>query len=306
MIKYNNNNINDWYYDSNDIAKVYYNGNVTYQRVFKSPPEPQYRTLATATTCVGYDKYTLEEYQVSLDEGVTWTTTATSATTLIEANSPDCGYVPSFVEYEYIKSQSGYKQYTYNTGFYPTTAHTIEVKVELTDQSLDWGRILGWSDCNCDSGNNSAGQFRFCTVTNNYQIIARAGATGGTSYRPTIGTGRTLTVTLPLSANSGTYTSGGTTSALTYNYNSSFKNNLPYIVPLHIFTFGFSGDPRFAANCKIYYVKVWNGSTLVKHYVASSYNGSPCFYEKVNDEFITNTYSGSSGGTCTLGPEINT
>ena len=102
MIKYNNNNINDWYYDSNDIAKVYYNGNVTYQRVFKSPPEPQYRTLATATTCVGYDKYVLEEYQVSLDEGVTWTTTATSATTLIQANSPDCGYVPPSPANQYL------------------------------------------------------------------------------------------------------------------------------------------------------------------------------------------------------------
>ena len=58
------------------------------------PIEPQYRTLTTATTCVGYDKYTLEEYQVSTDGGVTWTTTGSSATTLIEADSEDCGYVP--------------------------------------------------------------------------------------------------------------------------------------------------------------------------------------------------------------------
>lgn len=58
------------------------------------PPEPQYRTLTTATTCIGYDKYTLSEYQVSYDSGATWTTTGTSATTLIEADSTDCGYVP--------------------------------------------------------------------------------------------------------------------------------------------------------------------------------------------------------------------
>lgn len=55
---------------------------------------PQYRTLTTATTCVGYDKYVLEEYQVSMDRGKTWTTTGTSATTLIETDSEDCGYVP--------------------------------------------------------------------------------------------------------------------------------------------------------------------------------------------------------------------
>jgi len=59
-----------------------------------APPTPQYRTLTTATTCINYDKYVLEEYQVSYDSGVTWTTTGTSATTLIEADSPDCGYVP--------------------------------------------------------------------------------------------------------------------------------------------------------------------------------------------------------------------
>ena len=57
-----------------------------------TPIEPQYRTLTTATTCVGVDKHTLEEYQVSYDEGETWTTTGTSATTLIEQNSYDCGY----------------------------------------------------------------------------------------------------------------------------------------------------------------------------------------------------------------------
>ena len=65
-------------------------------RIQGIPPcgEPQYRTLTTATTCVGYDKYTLAEYQVSYDGGVTWETTGTSATTLIEADSEDCGYVP--------------------------------------------------------------------------------------------------------------------------------------------------------------------------------------------------------------------
>lgn len=56
--------------------------------------EPIYRTLTTATTCVGYDKYELDEYQVSYDSGETWSTTATSATTLIEANSEYCGYIP--------------------------------------------------------------------------------------------------------------------------------------------------------------------------------------------------------------------
>ena len=55
------------------------------------PIEPQYRTI-TSTTCVNVDKWQQNEYQVSYDEGQTWTTTGTSATTLLEANSYDCGY----------------------------------------------------------------------------------------------------------------------------------------------------------------------------------------------------------------------
>ena len=62
---------------------------------------PQYRTLTSATTCVGYDKYELDEYQVSYDNGRTWSTTATSATTLIEAQSTDCHYVPPTPIYEW-------------------------------------------------------------------------------------------------------------------------------------------------------------------------------------------------------------
>lgn len=53
----------------------------------------QYRTLNTATTCVGYDKYVLEEYQYSYNCGNSWVTSGTSATTLIEENSEDCGYI---------------------------------------------------------------------------------------------------------------------------------------------------------------------------------------------------------------------
>ena len=70
------------------------NISITQDYICDECPEPQYRTLTTGWTCVGVDKYTLAEYQVSVDGGQTWETTGTSATTLIEANSEDCGYVP--------------------------------------------------------------------------------------------------------------------------------------------------------------------------------------------------------------------
>ena len=75
---------------------------------------PQYRTLTSATTCVGYDKYELDEYQVSYDNGRTWSTTASSATTLIEAQSEDCGYVPPIYEWRNITPTSDPNTYICN------------------------------------------------------------------------------------------------------------------------------------------------------------------------------------------------
>lgn len=56
----------------------------------------QYRTIQSGYTCVGYDKHNQDVYEVSYDNGVTWSVVSTSAGTLIEANSPDCGYTPGF------------------------------------------------------------------------------------------------------------------------------------------------------------------------------------------------------------------
>lgn len=57
-------------------------------------PTVKFRTISTATTCVGYDKHYLDEYQRSVDAGVTWTTLYTSVGELIETDSEDCGFVP--------------------------------------------------------------------------------------------------------------------------------------------------------------------------------------------------------------------
>lgn len=37
MIKYNNNSINDWYFDTSDIVKVYRNNAVRYQKIYVEP-----------------------------------------------------------------------------------------------------------------------------------------------------------------------------------------------------------------------------------------------------------------------------
>ncbi|MBO7694746.1 MAG: leucine-rich repeat domain-containing protein [Methanobrevibacter sp.] len=60
------------------------------------PPAPdvRYRTTSTGYTCVGFDKYYLNEYQASYDSGETWITISSSTGSLAEANSSYCGYVP--------------------------------------------------------------------------------------------------------------------------------------------------------------------------------------------------------------------
>lgn len=57
----------------------------------------QYRWTESGTTCNGYNKYKNNIKEQSIDSGQTWTVVIPevySASTLIEANSPDCGYVP--------------------------------------------------------------------------------------------------------------------------------------------------------------------------------------------------------------------
>lgn len=205
----------------------------------------------------------------------------------------------SYTQYEYIQTQTGNYLYDFNTNFYPTTANTIETKFTMTGNSIDWGRLICWSSCNGDSCDQT--QFRFTTVTSSYAIIGRKGNTSGTSYRP-IGSGKTITVNLPLSASTYTYNSGSTDVSVNYNVGTF---TLPSTTPMHILNLGYAGDSRYAANVKLFYIKVFDGNgNLVKHYVPSDYNGTPCFYEIVNGDYILDTYTGSNHGTLTLGPAV--
>ena len=203
----------------------------------------------------------------------------------------------AYTQYEYIRTQNNSnKYYKFNTGFYPTTANTIEIKMEMVDTSVDWGAILGWASCDGDSCDST--QFRFTTVTNGYAIIGRKGNTSGIQYY-NIGANKPIVVKLPISASTYTYNSG--TTDVTCNFNVGTMN-LPSSIPLHLCSIGYA---KKAAVMKVYYVKVYDSNeNLVKHYVPSDNNGSPCFYEIVNGEIILDTYTGSNHGTLTLGPEV--
>lgn len=130
MIKYNSNTINDWYFDESDIIKVYRNNSVCYYKITSGgAPEPQYRTISGETYCsgsTGYDKYVDIYSQVSYDGGSTWETTATTPT-LVEANSPDCGYVRNY--FKFVAKE---------TCTFKFTSHA-DVSTNTVDYSLDSG-----------------------------------------------------------------------------------------------------------------------------------------------------------------------
>lgn len=82
------------------------------------PVEPIYRWFEAPSTdyvCNGYNKYHKEYYQVSNDNGVTWTNVVPEQTrqgSLIEVNSSDCGYVPPVIEGKFKSIYSNETEYS--------------------------------------------------------------------------------------------------------------------------------------------------------------------------------------------------
>ena len=102
------------------------------------PPDAyvQYRWVVVAGqyVCVGYDKHTMEKKQKSTDGGTTWTDVVPSETragALIEANSEDCGYVPT-IEYRWVVITGQYECVGYD-----------KYSVEKKQQRIDGGP---WTD----------------------------------------------------------------------------------------------------------------------------------------------------------------
>lgn len=98
--------------------------------------EPLYRTTSGTPYCNGYDKYQDVYYQVSYNSGVTWTTTATTST-LIEANSTDCGYVPPTPSYsgQYLTFRAT-ENGTFS--FNPTSGNSIQYSL---DSGSTWSTL---------------------------------------------------------------------------------------------------------------------------------------------------------------------
>ena len=92
--------------------------------------EPQYTWTKPAIICIGYDKYEQSKEQVSYDGGNTWEDTGKTIDTLIEENSADCGYDPTY-EYRWVVVDGqtecvGYDKYS------------VEKKQQSSDGGTTW------------------------------------------------------------------------------------------------------------------------------------------------------------------------
>lgn len=103
-----------------------------------------YRTVTSGTTCIGADKYNLDVCEASYDGGLSWQPIASSAGTLIEENSYDCGYrtrETSGTPYcsGYNKMIDIYTQVSYDGGTNWQTTTTVTDMLE--ENSYDCGYI---------------------------------------------------------------------------------------------------------------------------------------------------------------------
>lgn len=124
----------------------------------------------TGYVCVGFDKYNKEKEQISYNSGISWADTGNTkaGSTLIEANSEDCGYIPphdysrDYLTTEALNSgnmkltnqyQSGIQYYSKNGGSW--TSYT-----QGSDISVVAGDVIRWKGTVANNGR--VGQF-VCT-----------------------------------------------------------------------------------------------------------------------------------------------
>lgn len=136
-------------------------------------PTPSIRWVAdTGYVCVGYDKYNKEKEQQSTDGGTTWTDTGNTraGSTLIEANSTDCGYSPHDYSQDYFTTEAleggtirgyygGNLSYSKNNGAWTTYT-------EGTDISVATGDTIRWKGT-VQRGNSDERPF---TSTGDYKV----------------------------------------------------------------------------------------------------------------------------------------
>ena len=117
---------------------------------------PQYRWYPSGTTCINFDKYQNNIKQESYDSGTTWENVSPeeySASTVIEYNSEDCGYIPPALNSKWLVTYTGGTTSSANCDSSSAiTEDEIPSKYNVTSVQI--------GDCVTSIGNNA---FSLCT-----------------------------------------------------------------------------------------------------------------------------------------------
>lgn len=135
MIKYNNSNINDWYYDTSDIIKVYRNNAVCYYKVTTSGGTPEYKVCYAVVDDISqyseteyedvFDKATEKWYKLNnLNQYEEYGIYGSGRTECSGSSRLPDGYT----EVKYVQNTGSS---TINTNFYPNTNTRVLCEMEM-------------------------------------------------------------------------------------------------------------------------------------------------------------------------------
>lgn len=242
-----------------------------YERTYAWRKAPTSDYVCDTTT---YIKYYKEYYSYSDDNGCTWTkvtpTSSRTSSDIIERDSTDCGYTgSSYTELSYIERTDNYKG-SVDLGLDVNVNFKAVIQINAT--SINGSIFLG--DRTTTSDQND---FRFFAASNRpYFDIgsSRAYITTTSSFI----TGVTYTVTLE----------NYKLTVVGNGYNRSQTGTRQTSSVVNQFHWYLFKNITITGDCaKVYYIKIWNGNTLVGDFIPVRRNSDNVItmYNKVTNTF---------------------
>ena len=180
--------------------------------------------------------------------------------------------IPAFGRVAYLESTG--TQYI-NTGFIPTSANIKLVA------DMQFTALLGDEQCGCYDGSVQAKRFQWGVLDSSY---FRFGLGSGSAYSLTSADLNRHTFTLgPSGAVSVDETS--------YSFGASGTPGLSK--PIFLFARNDSGTPQAYCKMRLYECTIYDGDTVIHHYIPYVKNGVGVLYDKATGEFLENNGSGS-------------
>lgn len=206
----------------------------------------------------------------------------------------------------------------FKTDYYPDSSTDIEISYQNTFQYSS--TVSSYTLIGCT--HTTAGGYSFA---GDHYIMAPGANGKALAFRYRNGSNFSIPESTPINTNRHTIRSvtNGKSQSVYYDnvlLASGTTNSLvTFELPLCIFANNSNGNPATYAlkGTRIYYIKIWREHNLERFYipVLHYYNGqyTPCFYDKVNDNYIYNLGSGTVTYSSTgdylldyLGPDAET